>query len=136
MPSLKIKGVPGPTSAAYIAGRSLFARGPGTREQVFQYARFGITAGAETANLNRAIENGWLVALTDNLVGLSDRAQHYYAGTEPAPKEMGSLATPRENVNAMKPLSARYRINPRGLRADAMDNSLKAMPSHHAKVSP
>lgn len=136
MPSSKIKGVPGNASASYIAGRSLFARGPSTREQVFQYARFGITAGAETANLNRAIESGWLVALSDNLVGLSERAQHYYAGTEPAPKEMGSMAAPRENVNAMKPLSARYRINPRGLRADAMDNSLKAMPSHWSKVTP
>lgn len=136
MPSSKIKGVPGNASASHIAGRSLFARGPSTREQVFQFARFGITAGAETANLNRAIESGWLVALSDNLVGLSERAQHYYAGTEPAPKEMGSLAMPRENVNAMKPLSRKHYLNVKGTRADAWDTSTLAIPSHHAKVTP
>lgn len=132
----RMKNIPGNNWAGYIAAHALRARGSTNHKQLFSVAPFGAIAGAQMANLKRAIESGWLVALSDNLVGLSERAQHYYAGTEPAPKEMGSLATPHENVNAIRPLSARYRINPRGMRADAMDNSLKAMPSHHAKVTP
>jgi hypothetical protein len=136
MPSPQMKGVPGSKSAAYIAGRAIYARGPSSQEQVFGYARFGQSHGAEAANLKRAIDIGWLKKQPDGFIGLSEKAQHYYAGTEPEPKEMGSLATPRENLHAMQPLSSKHRLNPRGLRADALDNSLAAMPSHFGKVTP
>lgn len=129
-----IKGVPGTNSAAYIAGRAIYARGPVNHEQLFSLARFGVTAGAQSSNLKKAVDNGWLVD-DEGVVRLSDRAQHYYAGTEPEPKPMGSLATPRENVNAGLPMTARHRPDTRGRRQDAMDNSLAAMPSHYARVA-
>lgn len=128
-----VKGVPGSNSAAYIAGRAIYARGPASQEQIFGYASFGKTSGAQTYNLGKAIANGWLIEI-EGLVGLTEKARHYYAGTEPEPQEMGSLATPPTNVNAMRTLSAKYRLNPRGLRPNAMDNSLRAMPSHYAKA--
>lgn len=136
MPSPKTKGVPGNTSAAYVAGRALFARGPMNHEQLFAIGGFGTTAGAQLANLKKAVDFGWLTELSPTMVGLSEKAQHYYAGTEPAPKEMGSLATPRENVHAMAPLSRKHYLNVKGPRADAWDTSTRAIPSHHAKVTP
>lgn len=130
-----IKGVPGVNSAAHIAGRAIYARGPVNHDQLFSLARFGVTTGAQSSNLKKAVDNDWLVD-DEGVVRLSDRAQHYYAGTEPEPKQMGSLATPRENVNAMVALSSKYFINSKGLRNDAPDCSVKAFPSHYARVAP
>lgn len=127
-----IKGVPGNMSAAHIAGRAIYARGPSSKEQVLGYASFGATSGAQEYNLGKAITSGWFVDL-GGLIGLTDRAQHYYAGTEPEPKAMGSLATARE-VKPFRPMSPQYRVSSRGPRADAPDCSVKAMPSHFAKV--
>lgn len=135
MPSPKMKGVPGNTSAAYVAGRAIYARGPMNHEQLFSAVRFGVTAGAQLANLKKAVDYGWLVELSPSLIGLSEKAQHYYAGTEPAPREMGSLAMPRI-VKPFKPMSPQYRVNSRGTRADAPDCSFKAKPSHFAKATP
>lgn len=128
-----IKGVPGTNSAAYIAGRAIYARGPVNHEQLFSLARFGVTAGTQSSNLKKAVDNGWLVD-DEGVVRLSDRAQHYYAGTEPEPKPMGSLATPRENVNAMRELSSKFFQARRLIRADAPD--MRDFPSRYAKGQP
>lgn len=128
------KGVPGNMSAAHIAGRAIFARGPSTQEQVLGYTSFGTTAGAQSHNLGKAIASGWFVQLAPDLIGLSEKARHYYAGTEPEPKQMGSLATPRENLHAMEPLSRKYHLNVKGPRADVPD--VRAYPSVYDKVTP
>jgi hypothetical protein len=129
-----IKGVPRQDTPAYIADKQLFARGPHPRADLFLLAKFGPTQGYQDAALKRAIDSGWFVE-ADGKVGLSTRAYHYYAGTEPEPKAMGSMATPRE-VKPFRPMSPQYRVSSRGLRADAMDNSQANMPSHFAKVTP
>lgn len=130
----QIKGVPGNMSAAHIAGRTIYARGPSSKEQVLSYTSFGATSGAQDYNLGKAISTGWFVDL-GGMIDLSDRAKHYYAGTEPEPKAMGSLATPRENVNAGLPMSAKHRPDTRG-RRDVPDYSVRAIPSTYAKVTP
>jgi len=52
----------------------------------------------------------------------------------PVAAPTGSLATPRENLHAMEPLSRKHYLDVKGPRADAPD--VRAYPSVYAKVTP
>lgn len=129
-------GLPSKVSPTYIAGRALHANGSCTRAQLLLLANFGATELLQAARLRRAMDNGWLVEHPDGLIGLSLRLREHFAEVEPTPVMVGMTATPRVNVNAGLPLSAKYHLNTKGLRPGAMDNSREAMPSVYAKVTP
>lgn len=135
----KKKGTPSTESAAFRAALQMYVHGPQTSESILLLVDFGNTPGRQSAGLIRAMQTGWLIEIGGR-VHISDYARHYFDGTEPEPQvpkpPTGDVATPRVNVNAGLPLSAKYRLNVRGLRVDAMDNSHSAMPSHYAKGQP
>jgi hypothetical protein len=122
---------------AFRAALPMFARGPQTKEGVLLLADFGHTAILQSKRLETAMKSGWLVEI-GGLIHLSEYAMHYFEGTEPEPQApkppTGSLATPRENLHAMEPLSRKHFLNVKGPRADAPD--VRAYPSIYAKVTP
>lgn len=132
----KKKGTPSNTSTAFFAAQAMRLHGPQTRQSILLLADFGNTPGRQADNLKRSMLSGWL-AEQDGVISLSAYALHYFDG-EPEPETVkapqGSMATPRENVNAMLPLSAKHRPNVRGMRLDAPD--VRQYPSHYAKVTP
>lgn len=127
--------VPQKNCASYLAAKAMLTRPPLTPQEIFELADFGPVKSRMT-KLSVAIRNGWLIELPGGRMIVSEFAQEHFNAPAPEPEYEGQLATPRVNVNAGLPLSAKYRPNPRGLRPDAMDNSRTAMPSVYAKVAP
>jgi hypothetical protein len=126
---------PAPDHPAYLAARAMLQCPPLRVEEVFQLADFG-PISQRLAKLNPHIDSGWLQYVPGGRLIVSQFAVDHFNKRSSAEKFEGSLATPRENVHAFTPLSPKHRLNPRGTRADAWDNSTRAIPSHHAKVNP
>jgi hypothetical protein len=120
---------------SYIAAEAMLQRAPLRIEEVFQLADFG-PIGQRLAKLNATIDSGWLQYVPGGRLIVSQFAVDHFRKRPPAEKYVGSLATPRENLHAMEPLSSKHRLNPRGNRPGALDNSLTAIPSHFGKVTP
>lgn len=125
--------IPNKTDAAYWAGKTIHVRGPMDGEALYDVVDFG---SRRATALKRIVESGWLVQLEGGRIDLGKQARDHYAGIKPdvQPKFAGSLATPRENLHAMEPLSSKHYLNVKGPRADAPD--VRAYPSVYAKVTP
>lgn len=133
--TFKCTRVPDPSHPSYIAAKAMLNRPPLSAQEVLALADFG-PEKTRMAKLRDALRNRWLIEIPGGRIIASEFAQDHFDQPQPVAKFAGTTATSRENVNAMKPLSLKHRLNPRGLRADALDNSLAAMPSHFAKVMP
>ena len=119
---------------SYIAAEAMLQRAPLRIEEVFQLSDFG-PIGQRLAKLNATIDSGWLQYVPGGRLIVSQFAVDHFRKRPPAEKYVGSLATPRA-VPAFKPKVPQLRAASRGLRADAPDCSVKAIPSHFGKVAP
>lgn len=133
--TFKCTRVPDPGHPSYIAARAMLNRPPLSAQEVLALADFG-PEKTRMAKLRDALRNRWLIEIPGGRIIASEFAQEHFDHPQPAPEFAGSLATPRENLHATEPLNPKHRLNPRGFRQDALDNSLSAMPSHFAKVTP
>jgi hypothetical protein len=127
--------IPSKRESSYLAGKQIYADGPMLPAALFKLVDFGPRPSDRQESLDRAVRAGWLDLLADGSVDLTEASCNYYDKEAPANKPQGSMATPRE-VKPFRPMSPQYRVNSRGLRADAPDCSVKAIPSHYAKVTP
>lgn len=127
---------PSPKESSYLAGKKIYNDGPMPPTELFKLVDFGLRNSDRWETLERATKAGWLAVLQDGNVDLTEVSCRHYDNEAATKPVVGKIATPRVNVNAGLPLSAKYRLNPRGLRPGAMDNSRAAMPSVYAKVTP
>lgn len=126
--------VPSKKESGYWAGKKIHTTGPMLPVELYAFSEMGQKVSHRQTALESSIKGGWLVALPDGRIGLSETARERY-DSEPVIEELaGQVATPRENVNAMKPLSRKHYLNAKGTRADAPD--VRAYPSLYAKGRP
>lgn len=133
--TFKCTRVPDPGHPSYIAAKAMLNRPPLSAQEVLTLADFG-PEKTRMAKLRDALRSRWLIEIPGGRIIASEFAQDHFDQPEPVATYVGTAATSRENVHAFAPLSAKHRLNPRGTRPDAFDNSLGAMPSHFAKVTP
>lgn len=133
--TFKCTRVPASDHPSYIAAKAMLNRPPLSPQEVLALADFG-PVGARMAKLSGALRDRWLIELPGGRIIASEFAQEHFDQPEPAPKYVGTTATPRENLHAMEPLSRKYHLNVKGLRLDAPDCSIQAKPSHFGKVTP
>lgn len=131
--TIKCTRVPQKNCASYLAAKAMLTRPPLTPQEIFDLADFGPVKSRMT-KLSVAVRNGWLIELPGGRMIVSEFAQEHFNAPAPEPEYEGEPATPRVNVNAGLPLSAKWHLNSKGNRPGALDSSLKAMPSHFAKV--
>lgn len=118
-------------SAAYQAAEYIFKNGPQLPDRLFAAIDFGPNMSSKQEKLDRAVNSGWLIQGADCQVKCGEVARAHFkaeAGIEEEVKPLGQIAALREPVNvfARPPLSKKYIPNPRGMRQDVPEWSVRA----------
>lgn len=130
--TFKCTRVPDPGHPSYIAAKAMLNRPPLSAQEVLALADFG-PEKTRMAKLRDALRSRWLIEIPGGRIIASEFAQDHFDQPQPAPKFSGNMATPRENLRVMKPLSPKHYLNIKGPRADAPD--VRAYPSHYARTA-
>jgi hypothetical protein len=127
------KQIPPHNSARYKAGELIYREGAKTEVELLAAINFDRRAGYARNNLQSAIEGGWLRQEKSGRIDISHRARVHYEESAPAAQPeapKGQVAEPRF-INLMD--RPAYKPAKPFRRADALDNSLAAMPSKFHK---
>ncbi|MEH6434319.1 hypothetical protein [Massilia sp. DD77] len=113
----------------YVAGEYLHKNGPQTSRDLFAAVHFGTKTTHKEDSLQAAIRSGWLTETLDGKIAVSQAAREHYdqeAG-EAKVKPVGQIAAVRQPVNVFTqpPLNKRYIPNPRGMRQDIPEWSVR-----------
>ena len=130
MTNPKIGGLAVRGGTPYNAAAHIYQHGPQTRDQLFAVIDFGGKLTHMQDKLDRALASGWLVQVADGQIDCGAVAREYFAhkAGEQDDKPLGQIAAPRQqpNVFTRPPLSKRHIPNPRGLRQDIPEWSVRA----------
>lgn len=129
-------------SAAYLAAAYIFKNGPQMPDDLFAVIDFGPKKSNKQDKLDRAVCSGWLTQGPTWAVDIGDLARAHFeaeAGIgedEEKVEYIGQIAATREpaNVFARPPLSKKYIPNPRGMRQDIPEWSVRSCISFHTKA--
>lgn len=123
--------IPRKYDVIYKAAQYIFEYGPQADVALFQAIDFG-PREYYREKLRRAFSCQWLVQTPEG-VDITELAREHFAGPMPKIEYVGQMAGPRFVDLMNRPAY----VPPRRLvRADALDNSLQAMPSHYGKGNP
>jgi hypothetical protein len=126
--------IPSKDHPTYHAARLIYAEGSKTEQQLWSgECGFHERADCRAKQLERAIALNWLQRLPDGRIALADSTVEFFDTEPPKPKPKGQVAGPRI-IDVMN--RAAYKPARQIRRADAWDNSVRAIPSHYAKVRP
>jgi hypothetical protein len=121
--------IPGRDTAPYKAAQYLYEEGPKSERDLLQAVDFGVSY-KERDNLQRAIRSGWLVTTPDGRIVCSDVALDHFDTRPTVEKYIGTPAGPRIiDVMNRPPYKPAKPLR----RADALDCSVRAIPSFYGK---
>lgn len=132
---MTIGKIPSRVSAIYAAAAHINRVGPVSAEALAAAVDFGLKAQCRK-KLNYAFEINWLRQTSDGKIELTESTKQHFVPKQPTTPYVGQKAPAayRGNIYATDGLSAKYRLNSRGMRDDIPAWSVREKPTFHTKA--